>query len=78
MRQRLKFKTSQNGRAVREAKVGKVFAFQLERNRFPQILRQFIERLSLSNDGQVQALGDEMGLTPENVNLDDFLHLASW
>jgi hypothetical protein len=45
-------------------------------NRFPQILRQFVQRFSLSNDGQIEALGDELVLASENVNLDNFLHLA--
>ncbi len=53
MRQGLKFKTSQNGRIVSQAKVGEVFAFQLESDGFPQILRQFIQRFPLSDDGQV-------------------------
>jgi hypothetical protein len=46
----------------------------LESNRFPQILRQCIQRFSLSHDGQVAALGDEMALAFENVNLDNFRH----
>ncbi len=78
MRQRLKFKARQEGRIVGQAKVGEVFTFQLEGNRLPQILRQFIPRFPLSYDGQVEALGDELTLTPENVNLDNFLHLAPW
>jgi hypothetical protein len=76
MRQRLKFKARQDGRIVRQVKVGEIFTFQLQGNRFPQILRQFIQGFSLSNDGQVEALGDEMTLASENVNLDNFLHLA--
>jgi len=47
-------------------------------DRFPQILRQFIQRFSLCNNGQIEALGDELTLAFENVNLDDFLHLATW
>jgi hypothetical protein len=78
MRQRLKFKAGQDGRIVNQVKVREVFTFQLESNRLPQILRQFIQRLSLSNDGQVEALGDEMILASENVDLDNFLHLAPW
>lgn len=76
MRQRLKFKARQNGRVVSQAKVGEVFTRQLESNRFPQILCQFVQRFSLSNDGQIEALGDELILASENVNLDNFLHLA--
>jgi len=49
----------------------------LEGNRFPQILRQFIQRFSLGNDGQVEALGNELVFASENVNLDNFLHLGS-
>jgi len=71
MRQRLKFKAGQNGRVVSQAKVGEVFTLQLESNRFPQILRQFVQRFSLSNDGQVEALGDELIPASENVNLDN-------
>jgi hypothetical protein len=78
MRQRLKFKARQDGRIVGQAKVGGGFTFQLDSNCFPQILRQFIQRFSLSNYGQVEALGDEMTLAFENVNLDNFLHLAPW
>ena len=78
MRQRLKLKAGQDRRIVSQAKVGEVFTFQLESNRFPQILRQFVQRFSLSNDGQVKALGDELVLAPENVNLDNFLHLLAW
>ena len=63
---------------VCQAKIGGVFTFQLKSNRFLQILRQFIQRFSLSNYGQVEALGDEMVLALENVNLDNFLHLARW
>jgi hypothetical protein len=76
MRQGLKFKASQDRRIVSQAKVGGIFTFQLESDRFPQILRQLIQRFSLSNDGQVEALGDELALASENVDLDDFLHLA--
>jgi hypothetical protein len=66
----------QNGRIVSQAKVGEVFTFQLESDSFPQILRQFIQRFSLSNDRQVDALGHELALAFENVNLDDFLRLG--
>ena len=69
MRQRLKFKARQDGRIVGQAKVGEVFTFQLESDRFPQILRQFVQCFSLSNDGQVEALGDEMALAFENMDL---------
>ncbi len=69
MRQRLKFEARQDGRIVSQAKVGGVFTLQLESDRFPQILREFVQRFSLSNDGQVEALGDEMTLAFENVNL---------
>jgi len=78
MRQRLKFKARQDGRIVGQTKVGEVFTFQLKSDRFPQILRELIQRFSLSNYGQVEALGDEMTLAFENVNLDNFLHLAPW
>ena len=48
-----------------------VFTFQLESDLFPQILRQFIQRFSLSHDGQVEALGDELILASENMDLDN-------
>ncbi len=71
MRQRLKFSARQNERIVSQAKVGEVFTLHLESNRFLQILRQFVQRFSLSNDGQVEALGDELIPASENVNLDN-------
>ena len=76
MNQRLKLEAGQDGRIVSQTKVGGIFTFQLKSDRFPQILRQFIQRFSLSNDGQVEALGDELALAFEDVNLNDFLHLA--
>ena len=76
MHQRLKFEAGQDGRIVSQTEVGGVFTFQLEGNRFSQILREFVQRFSLSNDGQVEAFGDEVSLAFEDVNLDNFLHLA--
>jgi hypothetical protein len=78
MRQGLKFKARQDRRVLGQAKVGGVFTFQLESNRFPQILREFIQRFALRDDRQVEAFSDELILASENVNLDDFLHLGPW
>ncbi len=76
MHQRLKFEASQDRRIVCQTEVGGVLTLQLESYRFPQILCQFVQRFPLGNHGQIEALGDELALASEDVNLDDFLHLG--
>ena len=78
MGQRLKFKARQDGRIVSQSKIGQFFTIQLKSARLPQILRQFIQRFSLGDYGQVEALGDELTVALENVNLYNFLHPPSW
>ena len=76
MRQWLKLKTRQDRGIVGQPKIREVCSLQLKSYRLPQVLRQFIQRLSLSNDGQIEAFGDEVSLAFEDVDLNNFLHLA--
>jgi hypothetical protein len=56
IRQWFNFKTRQDGWFVSQPEIRKILAFQLKTNRFPQIVSQFIESFSLSDNRQVDAL----------------------
>ena len=73
MRQGLKFKTSQNGRAVSEPKSARFSPSNWRAIASLRFCANSSNVFLLSHDGQVEALGDEMALAFENVDLDNFL-----
>jgi hypothetical protein len=64
----------ENRGLIHQTERSRIFSFELERDRFLQIVGKFIKGLALRDDGQVKTLRYEVGFALVNMNLDDLFH----
>ena len=68
------FKTRQDRGVRRKSEICGVFAFKLKADGFLNVGHQFIERRSLGDDRQIEALCDKLLFTLENPHMNDPFH----
>jgi len=71
---RLRLEGDQQGRIGCQIEVCRVFALQMKRHGFPEIGYRLVQRLALSDHGDVQALGNIVVFTPVDEGPDRMAH----
>lgn len=71
------FDGRQNGGVAGESECRQVLALQVKADCLANVRRQFVKSLCLSDDGEIEALGDELTIPFADPHLSDSLHFAS-